>query len=169
MDILNMEEKTPENTETILAHTLTVTDKQLQNLKPWPKGYNPNPKNIGKGGPKVQARARRDLVKILEEQLELNIPLPLLEKIREFYPKASGKMSSAEAIMLRLQLAALAGEPWAIKEVTDRLHGAVKQSVKQEITIGPKLDDLSDDELDQAIKNSASGVIEGAGTQALPE
>ena len=165
-------DKTPEKTENIEiieAKYSGVNPKSLNNLKPWVKGQNPNPNNIGKKVPKVVAKARHDLIKILQEQMELNIPQPLLEKIREYYPKTTGKMSTAEAVMMRLVLAAISGEAWAIKEVLDRTQGAVKQTIKQDITIGPKLDELSDDELDQAIKNTAIDLDAGEGTPALPE
>ena len=131
----------------IVAKTHSVTTKSLSNLKSFQKGKSGNPAGAPKG-PRLVARAKHDLIKILEDQLRLSIPAPLLEKIREFYPNASSRMSSAEAVMLRLQLAALSGEPWAVKEIADRLHGSVTQKIRQSIEIGPKLDDLSDDELD---------------------
>jgi hypothetical protein len=162
----------PQNTDIIMANigkTCKVSQKSLSNLKPWVKGQNPNPGNIGKKVPKVYAKARHDLIKILEEQLTLNVPQTSLDKIKEFYPKTSSKTTAGEAVMMRLLLAAVSGEAWAIKEILERFNGKVTLPIKQDIKIGPKIDDLTDDELDQAIKNTAINVDAGAGTPALPE
>jgi hypothetical protein len=141
------------NTDFILGKTCKVSTNSLKNLKPWKKGENPNPLNLGKKGKKYTARARHDLIKVLEHQLELQIPQPVLEKIREYYPKASGKMSSAEAVMLKLQVSALCGEPWATKELLERLHGKSVQPIttQQQISINGKSDDLSEQELRERI------------------
>jgi hypothetical protein len=160
-------EATNESTEKKNEKKVTGRERSLLNLKSWKKGCkNPNPENIGKRGPRPLTRIRHEMVATLREQLESQIPTPLLEEIKKYFPKTNSKISSAEGITYRLILAGLSGESWAIQTILDRTEGKVAQPIttKQEISVIGKLNELSDSELDQEIQKRITGTSIGEGT-----
>lgn len=130
-----MDEMPDENTGAKPEKELTGKDRGRANLKPpWPKGFNPNPNNIGKLGA-LHLKTR------LERMARCQLPTKANAKLRRMFPdylspeeenagvEAKLRKNHYDMAMGQLLMAADRGEEWAIKIMLDRGLGKVTEKV----------------------------------------
>ena len=122
---------------------MTVTDKQLANLRPWKPGQSGNPK----GRPPVTPSIPDILRRIGAEN-------------------AGNGITKLDAVMHRVFKYAIDGRAWAVQFIADRTEGKAIERVQAEINKGNAFDDLTADELCGFLRDIAS---ESGGNGADPQ
>ena len=123
-----------------------------------------NPKGRGKGGVNYKQRFKN----LMEEFSSWKAPDAIIKQIKNAIPAMPDNATVEMMEAARVHLAAMMGESWAFDRLHDRPGQAVELSGKMKITDGSNLNDLTDKELLDRLRDIDSRLEIVTGTN-LPE